>query len=76
MATKTTKSDNQPKALETMISIAALALEHRGGPPRLADIVRTVGQASRCLRIKDLDERLSTENAATMEIAKKLSVIS
>ena len=62
-------------ALETMISIAALALEHRGGSPRLSDIVRTVGAASRCLRIKDLDERLSTENAAVLELGRKLGTI-
>jgi hypothetical protein len=59
-----------------MVNIAGLALEHRGGNPRLADIVRTVGAASRCIKIRDLDERLACENAATMELARKLAVIS
>jgi hypothetical protein len=78
MATKTNVNalqNAQPKALETMISIADLALAHRGGNPRLADIVHTVGAASRCLRIRDLDERLSTENAAVPAIGKKLGTL-
>ena len=73
--TKQAPAEAHATTLDTMVAIADLSLAHRGGNPRLADIVRTVGAASRCLRIKDLDERLSTENAAVLEIGKKLGTL-
>jgi hypothetical protein len=74
---KSTKpTADRPKAQDVMVAMASLALEHRGGTPRLRDIVLVVSQASRCLRVKSQEERLSIENAAVMEIGRKLAVIS
>jgi hypothetical protein len=72
------KADARPKTLDTLVSITDLALAHRftERPPTLGEVARMVGVASRVLHIRDLDERISCENAAVVEIAKRLNVIS
>jgi len=74
-ATKTPATD-RPKALDTLIAIVDLVIPHRyDRVPTLGEIARTVGVASRSLRIPDFDERISVENAATLAVAKRLNVI-
>ena len=76
VVTKAQAAEARATTLDTMVAIADRALAHRGETaPRLADIVRTVGAASRCLRIRDLDERLTTENAAVLAIGKKMGTL-
>jgi hypothetical protein len=72
-----TKTDNRPKALDTLIGITDLVIAHRypERTPTLGDLARVVSLASRSLRIPDLDERISVENAATLAVAKRLNVI-
>jgi hypothetical protein len=71
------KPTEQPKALATLISIVDLAITFRfpEKTPSLSDVARVVGASSRVLHIRDLDERISVENAAVMEIAKKRSLV-
>jgi hypothetical protein len=75
-ATKTPSTD-RPKALDTLIGITDLVIAHRypERTPTLGDLARVVGLASRSLRISDLDERISVENAATLAVAKRMGVI-
>ena len=44
-------------------------------PPALADVARIVAAASRVLRIADVDERISVENAAIMAFAKQRGLV-
>jgi hypothetical protein len=46
----------------------------RSGQAELGTISRAAGRASRLLRISELDERMSVENAATLALAKKLAL--
>jgi hypothetical protein len=66
-----------PKTLDTLVAISDMAIDHRFGErkPRLSDVARVVAFASRVLHIKDLDERISTENAAVLQLAKKRSLL-
>jgi hypothetical protein len=68
----------QPKALDTLTAIVdhAMAFRFAEQTPTLADIARIVGASSRVLRIADLDERISVENAALLVIAKKRNLVS
>jgi hypothetical protein len=70
-------ADARPKALDTLVEITTLALGHRfpGRTPTLGDVARMVGTCSRVLHIRSLDERIETENAATLEIGRKLGTI-
>jgi hypothetical protein len=43
--------------------------------PTLADIARVVGASSRVLHTRDLDERISVENAAVMVLANKRKLV-
>jgi len=43
--------------------------------PTLADIARVVGASSRVLHTRDLDERISVQNAAVMVLAKKRNLV-
>jgi hypothetical protein len=73
------KSDSRPKAVDTLANVVELALSFRIAPgqtPTLGEIARTVGYASRLLRIKDLDERISVENAVTIALAQKRNLVS
>ena len=71
------KPTEQPKALATLVAIVDLAITFRypEKTPSLSDVARVVGASSRVLHIRDLDERISVENAAVMEIAKKRSLV-
>jgi hypothetical protein len=71
------KDVSKPKAVETLVSIAEIVLGFRGeAKPTLGTVARIIGRASGLLRISDLDERISVENAATVAIARKLSLVS
>ena len=70
------KSD-RPKAVDTLVNIAEIVLQHRGeDKPRLTTVARVTNRASGLLRYDNLDERLETENAATIQIAKKHGLMS
>jgi hypothetical protein len=42
----------------------------------LADIARLAGRASSLLRIRDVDEKISVENAPTLHIGRELHLVS
>jgi hypothetical protein len=67
-----------PKALDALIGIVDLAIAVRFAErvPTLSDLARVVAASSRVLHIRDLDERISTENAAVMVLAKKRGMVS
>jgi hypothetical protein len=76
---KSPKPAERPKAVEALAAITEIALQFRTGPdqaPTLNEIARITGQASRLLRIQDIDEKISVENAATVQLAKKHSLMS
>jgi hypothetical protein len=76
---KTPKPENQPRAVEALASIVELALPFRmgaGQQPTLSEIARLAGQASRLLRLADVDEKISVENAGTVALAKKRGLMS
>ena len=79
MKTSTAKTAEHPapKATDALVNIVdqAIAFRFPETVPTLAAIVRLVGSASRVLGIRDLDERLSVENAATMVLAKNRKLI-
>lgn len=68
----------RPKAVDTLVGIVDLAITFRypEKTPLLSDVARVVGASSRVLRIADLDERISVENAAVMALAKKRNLVS
>ena len=68
---------DRPRALDTLVGIVDLAITFRFAErvPSLSDVARVVGASSRVLHIRDLDERISVENACVMEIAKKRSLV-
>jgi hypothetical protein len=67
----------QPKAVEALVVLTETVLQFHGEEkPTLSSVARVTGRASRLLRISDLDERLETENAATIQIAKKHGLMS
>jgi hypothetical protein len=70
-------STERPKALDTLVGIVDLAISHRfvEHAPTVSDIARVTSMASRCLRIRDLDERIEVENQTTIAVAKRLNVI-
>ena len=65
------------KAVDTLVGIVDLAITFRfpEKTPSLSDVARVVGASSRVLRIADLDERISVENAAVMALAKKRNLV-
>jgi len=71
-------TSDRPKALDTLIAVLDLVIPHRypDREPSLADIARLTSTASRVLRFSNLDERIETENRATLLIAKKLQLVS
>jgi hypothetical protein len=75
------KTTEQPQAAAVLTAITAivdLAISYRYAEkiPTLADLARLVSSASRVLHVKDLDERISTENAAVLALAKKRGLVS
>jgi hypothetical protein len=67
----------RPKALNTLVAIVdqAIAFRFAERTPSLSDVARLVGVSGRVLHIRDLDERISIENACVMEIARKQSLV-
>jgi hypothetical protein len=67
-----------PKALDVLVSITDLAVGHRfvDRTPKLVDVARAVSLASRLLRFSNIDERIETENAAVLALAKRRSLLS
>jgi hypothetical protein len=74
---KASTTAERPRVLDTLIGITEQAIDFRYGDrkPTLVDIGRVVIAASRVLHIKDLDERISVENATVLAIAKKRELI-
>ena len=72
------KTTEQPKAVDALIGIVDLAIPYRfpSRIPTLSDLARLVSSASRVLHVRDLDERISVENAAVMVLAKKRGLVS
>ena len=72
------KAADQAKTLDTLVTISDLAIDHRFGErkPRLSDVARVVAFASRVLHIRDLDERIATENACVLALGKKRGLLS
>jgi hypothetical protein len=72
------KTTEQPKALDALIGIVDLAIPYRYPEkiPTLSDLARLVASASRVLHVRDLDERISAENAAVLALAKKRGLVS
>jgi hypothetical protein len=73
------KTSDAPKALDTLVAISDLAVTHRfvDRTPKLVDVVaRAVALASRLLRFENIDERIETENAAVLALAKRRSLLS
>jgi hypothetical protein len=68
---------SKPKATDTLIAVTEAVLAYRGDErPTLSLIARIINRASRLLRISDIDERMESENAATLSLAKKLRLVS
>jgi hypothetical protein len=78
MASKTTVTNERPKAVDTIIAITeqAIAFRFTERTPTLSDVARVVSTASRLLRFADLDERIEVENAAVLQLAKKRQLVS
>ena len=72
------KATEQPKALDALISIVDAAIPYRypAKIPTLSDLAHLVASASRVLHVRDLDERISAENAAVLALAKKRGLVS
>ena len=72
-----TKTDNHPKALDTLVAIVDLIISHRfpQKTPTLVELARVTSLANHSLRYSDRDEKVSVENAATLAVAKRLNVI-
>jgi hypothetical protein len=67
-----------PKTVDVLVDIADLAIGHRfvTKTPKLVDVARAVALASRLLRFSNIDEKIETENAAVMALAKKRRLLS
>lgn len=74
---KAVKSAERPKALDTLVNITNVAIDFRfaNKTPKLADMARVVSVASRLIRFSNIDERIETENAALLAIAKSRQLI-
>jgi hypothetical protein len=66
------------KAADVVAELAEVAIRFRypNAKPTLAELARVCSASARVLRISDLDERLESENHATLSLARKLSLIS
>jgi hypothetical protein len=65
---KNPKAEGQPKAaVEAVAAIAEIVLQFRGDEkPTLSDIARITGRPSGLLRVQDMDQKITVENAATV----------
>ena len=72
------KTTEHPKALDALIGIVDVAIPYRYPEriPTLSHLARLVASASRVLHVRDLDERISVENAAVLALAKKRGLVS
>ena len=74
---KANAKDTRPKAVDTLVNVVEIVLQHRGEDrPRLTTVARVTNRASGLLRYDNMDERLETENAATIVVAKKHGLMS
>ena len=71
-------ANGQTKTLDVLVEISDLAVGHRfvDRTPKLVDVARAVSLASRLLRFSNIDERIETENAAVLALAKRRSLLS
>jgi hypothetical protein len=74
----TPASATPPQAVDTLVGIteAAIAFRFAERTPTLADVARVVSAASRVMHIRDREERVATENAAVITLAKKRLLVS
>jgi hypothetical protein len=72
-----TESPKPSASVEALVGIVEIVLKARDvAKPTLGEIARIAGRASAVLlRISDVDERISVENAAIMAIAKKRNLL-
>jgi hypothetical protein len=68
----------KPRAVDCLIGIVeqAIAFRFTERSPTISDLARTVNTASRLMRFQDVDQRIETENAVTLAIAKKMGLVS
>ena len=62
-----------PKAVAALVAITDTVLQFRSTSPTLGDIARIAGRASGLLRMSDLDEKISVENAALLRVRPETS---
>lgn len=74
----TTTTEPRPKAVDVLTGIVDIVLTFRFAErtPTLSDMARIVSTASRLLRFSNLDERIETENAAVLALARKRQLVS
>lgn len=74
---KATATTERPRALDVLTSVSQAAIDFRFGDksPKLSDMARIVSVASRLFRFSNLDERIETENAALLQIAKERKLV-
>jgi hypothetical protein len=74
---KTTVTETKPKAVDCLVGIVeqAIAFRFTERTPTLSDLARLVNTASRLLRFQDVDQRIETENAATLALVKKRGLV-
>jgi hypothetical protein len=74
---KTTVVAERPKAVDCLVGIVEQAIAYRfvDRTPTLSDLARLTNTASRLLRFTDVDERIETENAATLALVKKRGLV-
>ena len=70
---KAPTTTERPRPLDVLVGIteSAIAFRFADRTPTISDVARVVAQASRVMHIRDLDERISVENAAVMAFAKQ-----
>jgi hypothetical protein len=68
----------QLSAADVLVQLVEIIMRWRAASERvtLSSIARAANRASGLLRLRDLDERLEVENAATIALAKRLGLMS
>jgi hypothetical protein len=66
----------QPSATDVLVQITEIVMRWRNERPTLGCVARACNRASGLLRLRDLDERLEVENSATIQLAKKMGLMS
>jgi hypothetical protein len=74
---KASVTTERPKLVDVLVGVTEIALEYRypEKAPTISEMARTVSTASRLLRFSNLDERIETENAAVLALAKKRQLL-